>query len=236
MISVIVPAHSKENKIQDIRDAVTKAKTQIELIWVISKELEGLIKPEHPNEKVIFDERWGKGYALAKGTKEANGDVVLFLHADTVLPDGWDQIIVEALKDQKVVGGGFSYSFDMKSVIMKLAIFTTIVLYYTKGDLWGDHAVFVRSEVLEKCIDSLDVAIWEDLRLSHSMRDYGRVVLLKEKICTSADKFKNNGAFTHSMRIANCRIWYALGGDTDKIYCYYYKLKTKKVKREISSL
>ena len=228
MISVIIPVHSKGNKVKSIRENISRATTSTETIFVISKELQGLIEPEGHNEQVLVDDRWGKGYALIKGAKKAKGDIVLILHADTLLPDGWDSLIVATLKDPGIAGGGFSYSFDIRSITMKLAIFTTDILFYTRGDLWGDRALFVRSSVLNKCMNSLNVAIWEDLRLSHEMRKHGRVVMLKDKILTCAEKFNKNGVFVHSMSIVNCRVWYALGGNTDTIYEYYYGLRKDK--------
>ena len=62
----------------------------------------------------------------------------------------------------------------------------------------------------------------EDVKLSRFMNKKGIVVMLQEKVITSADTFFKYGLLQHTFRIIKCRLWYALGGNPDKIYRYYY--------------
>lgn len=64
----------------------------------------------------------------------------------------------------------------------------------------------------------------EDVRLSKLMNKKGRVIVLKEKVTTSASDFVKYGWFRNSLRTFKARVWYALGGNPQKIFDYYYSI------------
>jgi hypothetical protein len=63
----------------------------------------------------------------------------------------------------------------------------------------------------------------EDVQLSKLMNKNGKVVILKETVITSAATFLARGLLRNTFRVAKARLWYAVGGDPQKIYEYYYK-------------
>ena len=88
--------------------------------------------------------------------------------------------------------------------------------------MWGDRAIFIRSHILKDRTQFMNVPLMEDVKLSGFMKKQGNVVMLKEKAITSADTFIKYGLLRNTFRIIKCRLWYALGGDPEKIYSYYY--------------
>jgi len=224
LISVIVPIHRGGSKLQAIREAIAPSSTPTELIIVINnKELEGTVRPEGPHERVVVSERMGRGYAFVRGTIESRGDVVLLLHSDTVLPPKWDRAIAKALDDDRAVGGAFSLSYDMPSLYLKALIFISDIFLQLTGELWGDRAIFVRREVLVRCLAVMDVPLLEDVRLSKCMRGRGKVIVLKDKVVTSAEGFMAHGRVRHAWKALKCRLLYALGASPQHMYEYYYK-------------
>ena len=222
-ISVVVPVHQKSSKLFEIRKAITDSPRSVELVIVINnKELEDVIKPDNPFEKVVLCEKIGRGYAFIKGIMKSQGDIVLLLHSDTLLPTNWDETIKNALENNRIVGGGFSMFFDSNSLYLKFLVYMSKIRFKLTGEILGDRAIFVRSEILNKCLWVMDVPIFEDVRISKYMRKFGATILLKEKVVTSADSFRKNGLLGHLWRIVKCRLWYMLGVDLKKIYKYYY--------------
>lgn len=223
VISVIVPVHRRDSKLPSIRRIAASASTLVELIIVINnKELIGTITPEHPNEKVIICEQAGRGYAFVRGALQAEGDIILLLHSDTLLPIKWNSAIIKALENPKIVGGGFSMTFDVESLWLKMLIRLSDVRVYLAGEILGDRAIFVRANILKNCLPLIDIPIFDDVELSKCMRRQGKILLLKERVVTSADAFVTKGIIRNLVRIAKCRIWYALGGNPKQIYTYYY--------------
>jgi len=224
LISVIVPIHREGSRLQAIRESIAPSSTTTEIIIVVNnKALEGTVRPEGPGERVVASERMGRGHAFVRGATEARGDVILLLHSDTMLPPKWDRAIVKALDDDRTVGGAFSLSFDMPSLYLKALTFLSDLFYHITGEVWGDRAIFVRSEVLGRCLADMDVPLLEDVRLSKCMREQGMVIVLKEKVVTSAEGFMTYGRIRHAWKALKCRVLYALGASPQRMYEYYYK-------------
>ena len=156
------------------------------------------------------------------GLQLAKGDIIVFLHADTILPEIWDELILKALTDKKVVGGAFSLTFNKNHTFLSFLILLSDVLFRVTGELWGDRTIFIRSHILKDQEEILNVPIMEDVILSFFMKKRGEIVLLKEKVTTSSESFFKRGLLQHTFRIITCRIWYALGGNLKKIYNSYY--------------
>lgn len=222
-LSVIIPVHREGGLLAEVRSRVHAASAPPELVIVLNdSSLEGSIKAERPNERVVLCERRGRGFALATGAKEATGEVVLLLHSDTLLPAGWDTAITRALADSRNVGGGFHIAFDRPSRFLNfLLLYSDLMVMFRKA-MWGDRAVFVRARALRKCLGALDVPLFEDVRLSKCLRRMGKLVLLNERVVTSADHFWRHGPYAQTARIIKARLWYAFGGDPQRIYDYYY--------------
>jgi len=223
IFSVIMPLHREHERLADVRSRVHSARSSAELIMVLNGvSLAEKVKAERPDERTLTCERPGRGFAFARGVAEAKGEITVLLHGDTLLPAGWDRAIVAALSDSHVVGGGFHMTFDRSSKYLDFLVGLSDFMVFLRFAMWGDRALFARTVVLRECVGALDVPLFEDVRLSKAVRRRGKLVLLDETVITSADHFWKNGPFTQSMRILRARTWYALGGDPQKIYDYYY--------------
>ena len=223
MISIIIPVAYLTTELDTIRQNFTAASTPIEVILVIEESLKSNFTETFPFEKVVIMERSGRGFAFTQGLKIARGEFIVFLHADTILPEDWDKLILSCFENNNTVGGGFSLSFSDSRRYLKFLIYCTNVLFKIRGELWGDRALFARSAVLNGHESKLNVPLFEDVRLSRLMKKQGRTVLLKEKVITSAKGFSKAGLFRHTIKIIVARGWYALGGSPERIFRYYYR-------------
>jgi len=222
LISVIIPVANLKPYLNRIRQSLAEVSTPIEVIFVVSKDLEGKLFKKYPFEKIIISEIKGRGTACSQGLRLAKGDIILFLHADTILPENWDKLILNTFTNKNIVGGAFSLAFDNNHKYFKLLIFFSDAFFMITQELWGDRAIFIRSEIMKDQAELMDVPIMEDVKLSSYMKKKGKVVMLKEKVITSSDTFIKYGLLRHTFRIIKCRLWYALGGNLKKIYGYYY--------------
>jgi glycosyltransferase involved in cell wall biosynthesis len=222
-ISVIVPVHGNASKLQAIMDSIASSSSRVELIIVIdNKELVGKIPPTDSRARVVVSTKIGRGHAFVKGARGARGDIVLLLHSDTVLPSKWDEAILKAMADRRIVGGAFSLSYDVHNRYLELMSQISDLFARLTGEVWGDRAIFVRGEVLGRCLDAMEIPLMEDVRLSRCMRRCGGIVVLKDRVITSADNFRRNGMLGHHWRVLMCRFWYAMGRDPQRLFEYYY--------------
>ena len=222
MISVIILATNYKSNTDRIRQVLSASTTPIEVIIVVGKDGTGNTVNRFPSEKIVISEVKGRGYACYLGMQLAKGSVIVFLHADTILPIRWNELILKTLTDKTIVGGAFSLTFDKNHVYLSTLIFLSDLLFRITGELWGDRTIFFRSHILKDHAGLLNVPIMEDVRLSLFMKKRGNVVLLKEKVITSSESFFKHGLLQHTFKIIKCRVWYSLGGNLEKIYNYYY--------------
>ncbi len=223
MISVIIPLKSVPRDFPAVCARVCTGEKVKEVIYVGNTAVIEQLRCKYSFEHVIAYKEKGRGTAMAEGVRRAQGEVLLFLHADTILPEKWDSYIVEVLEDKNVVGGAFALRFDQKNVYLQFLTFLSILLYKVTGELWGDRALFVRKRVFEICKDTFAVPIMEDVRLSRCMRKQGSTRLIPRAVVTVAGKFREQGYFTHTLRILKCRTFYIFGKDLDELYEYYYR-------------
>lgn len=159
---------------------------------------------------------------LSEGLRIAQGDVVVFLHADTLLPLNWDELIIDVMQDREIIGGAFSLSFDNPSFYLKIGNQLINGLSQITGVLSGDRALFVRRHHLEKDDEVLQVPIFEDAELSYWMHRQGKVVVLPDIVITSARAFQQHGMIRHTWRIVLSSFRYKVGDDLESIFYYYY--------------
>ena len=227
LISVITPIHTTNHKIPQIRKVLSSATTPTQLIVVINNpELSNHISSQSSNELVVVAPRKGRGFAFLQGIANIAGSITMLLHSDTIPPNGWDRAILTAMEDPKTVGGGFSMTYDTPTPY--LAVGTWIINQWIRfsGEIYGDRAMFIRSHILKRCLSVLEVPLFEDVQLAQCMRKYGRVVLLKEKVETSAQNYRKYGLMRYTGKFIVCRAWYALGGSPFQIYNAYYSTNT----------
>ncbi len=205
-----------------VRQRLYKTHHAIEIIYVVDESIVSQLFTENMFETIITKKNKGRGYMLCEGLQIAKGDVVVFLHADTLLPLKWDEKIFDVMQDKKVIGGAFSLTFDTPSFYLKIGVkFVTLLSRFT-GVLSGDRALFIRREPLLQEDTVLAVPIFEDVELSYWMHHKGTVSILSDKVITSARAFKQHGLLRHTWRIIMASFRYVVGDDLQSIFRYYY--------------
>jgi rSAM/selenodomain-associated transferase 2 len=126
------------------------------------------------------------------GTTDADADILLFLHADTVLPAEGCQAVREAIAGG-AVGGAFRVRFDTDRPLLRLG--ARLINWRTRltGLPLGDQAHFVRRDVFRKMEGYRDWPILEDLDFALRLKKEGRTALLDGPVTTAARRFVEQG-------------------------------------------
>ncbi|MHA2424664.1 MAG: hypothetical protein ACXAEF_07735, partial [Candidatus Thorarchaeota archaeon] len=122
-------------------------------------------------------------------------------------------------------GGGFTLTYRIRKPNLDFGNWILNQWFRISGEFYGDRAMFLRSDILKECIHEIEVPFFEDLRLAKCLHNYGRVVLLKDKVETHAPSLRNLGLLRYIGNFWLCRLWYGLGGSPHHIYNYYYPRK-----------
>jgi len=167
--------------------------------------------------QVLSPGRAGRAVQMNAGLEAARAPVVLFLHADTLLPDGALRAVSEAMADPAVSGGGFALRFfDTSPLLSLIAGWATLRsrLFHIH---YGDQAPFVRRDVVDRIGGVPDLALFEDLELARAVKRAGRVVPLRLAVATSARRLRSGGIARTALRFAWLKACYALGSDPGRL-------------------
>jgi rSAM/selenodomain-associated transferase 2 len=166
--------------------------------------------------------RRGRARQMNAGARATTGEVVLFLHADTRLPDGARAAIEAALTDPAVVGGRFDVRLDSPRPLLALVGWMMNQRSRLSGISTGDQAIFVRREVFEEIGGYADIPLMEDIDLTRRLKRRGRLAALRLRVTTSARKWEQEGAVRTIVLMWTLRLLYALGMSPARLHRWYY--------------
>jgi len=140
--------------------------------------------------KVVTGGR-GRAGQMNLGAAAADGDVLLFLHADAVLPPGATDRIRDAIR-AGAVGGCFLQSFEEGGWPRVFEIFRD---FRTRGlgSFYGDNAIFVRRDLFERLGGFAPLPVMEDYDLARRMRRAGPVRVIPDRVASSSRRFQRRG-------------------------------------------
>ncbi len=197
-ISIIIPTLNEATTINKVIASLQELTGEFEIIVADGGSTDdtiGLVR--NCGVRTIETER-GRGRQMNAGAQTASGDVLLFLHADTRLPDGALAMIENLLQNERVCGGNFSLVFDGGT--REARLLTRIYpLLRLGGMCYGDSALFVRRSVFDRLGGYRNYPIFEDCDLYRRMRRVGKFVRLPAAAVTSSRRFEGRFVRTFAL-------------------------------------
>lgn len=192
MISIIIPVL---NESQTIGSCLFRLREQIDHHEIVVVD-GGSNDDTLDIVRAFSDVKWlcspaGRGNQMKKGAEAAEGDLLLFLHADTCLPPGGLARIETLMAREGIVAGSFSLSFEEPNFLLKLyALFSRINhLLFT----YGDQGLFMTRRIYEWIGGFQEIPIMEDVEIQKRLRKMGRFVKIRQPVVTSARRFLTYG-------------------------------------------
>ena len=206
MISVIIPVLNEEKALPGILESVFKNTGCYEVVIVDggSEDRTLGIARSYPSTRVISSSR-GRGVQMNAGSKMARGEWLLFLHADTLLPEGALELI-ESLGAEDCAGcfhqrfSGQYWSLRAISWLHNWRFNRTRIIY-------GDQAMFVRRTLFEDLGGFPEQPFLEDVAFSEELVKVTRPVFLDNHVITDSRKFLQRGiwrSFAEVFVIQSC--------------------------------
>jgi rSAM/selenodomain-associated transferase 2 len=209
LVSIIIPTLDEAHMVLPTLDAIAANETLHEVIVVDGGSSDDFA--EQRGARLVRARERNRSIQMNKGRRPARGDVLLFLHADTLIAPAALAKITDALGERRVVGRAFARRYESRSLFLR----TTCLLAELRGNAFGwflgDQAIFVRTEVFDALGGFKDWEIFEDLDFSWRMKRAGRVVTLRPPVVSSARRFSSRGAVRTTLADFWLTCRYALG-------------------------
>ena len=198
-LSVIVPTLNERACLAATLDALTLAPGD-ELIVADAGSTDGTPDIARRFTSQVYQSPRGRARQMNHGARHARGDVLLFLHADTLLPaDGLDAVR-RALQQPGTVGGAFRLIITPPTPALRLVAWGTNLRSRFGGLPYGDQALFVSRRVFEDLGGYDDVPFMEDVRLVQALRRRGRLTILPQTVATSGRRWQRDGVLFTTVR------------------------------------
>lgn len=191
-ISVIIPALNEAGIIEKTLVHTLETLAPHELFVVDTGSTDATEQIAAPYASVLNDATT-RGAGLNVAAAQATGDILLFLHADTLLPPDAEAVIVETLRDPAVIGGAFRLRLDDPRFRARLVAGSVSLRSRLLNTFFGDQAMFVRRDVFLRVGGFREWSVMEDLEILARLRRCGRLTLVNAAVLTSARRHRRRG-------------------------------------------
>ncbi len=223
-LSVVIPALNEERDIGPVLERAASIHAD-EVIVVDGGSRDATREIAKRLTRHVIESPRGRALQMNAGAKAARGDVLLFLHADTMLSPETKRVIQEVLSDPQVVGGRFDIRLDRAGWLYGLVAFLVNLRSRLTKIATGDQAIFVRREVFEQIGGFSEIPLMEDVEFSQRLKKLGKIACLHKKVVTSARRWERRGPIKTILLMWRLRFLYFIGVSPDRLKSYYVDVR-----------
>lgn len=212
VIRVIIPVYRDRDALADLLPALLR-NWRPEEVLVVDAGDDGADGLAESHGVTAIRSAPGRARQMNAGARHVSAaDLLLFLHADTHLPDEARRLLTQAHADGGV-GGAFSRRYDSPSRFLSLTCFLSDLRGKFLGLYLGDQAMFVRRDAFEQLGGFPGQPVFEDLDFSRKLRKHGKVRLLTPPVTSSARRFEREGPLRRTLKDLGLTLRHLLCGE-----------------------
>jgi rSAM/selenodomain-associated transferase 2 len=195
LISIIIPARNDAVALQDTLDHLQQLTgiAGVEILVAASGDLRSTERAVASRAQLIWPARSSRSALMNSAAEIASGDILFFLHADSLPPRDALARIHSLLQDPKILGGAFEHRFLETNWSLRAISWINRRRYRLTRNYYGDQGIFVRTSVFRNLGGYRDLGLMEDLDLSQRLKRSGRTALIRCPLVTSGRRFVDRG-------------------------------------------
>jgi rSAM/selenodomain-associated transferase 2 len=214
-LSVIIPTLNEAESIGETLGTLEPLRARgAEVVVVDGGSTDGTWETAAPLADRVIHARRGRAVQQNAGAAIARGEVVLFLHADTRLPDRADEAVQAALDATGGCWGRFDVRLSGSHPLLRVLERLISLRSRLSGIATGDQAIFVRRECFQRIGGFPQIPLMEDVALSRLLKKRaGRPVCIRQPVVTSSRRWERRGIARTILLMWRLRFEYWLGAD-----------------------
>lgn len=223
-LSIIIPVLNEEQTLSKTLSGIT-GQDKCELIIVDGGSRDATRTLARQAGCTVISSPKGRGKQMNKGVEASTGEILLFVHGDTTLPQNFPQIIRETLDRPGVVAGAFLLGIDnpMKR-FATICWFANLRSRYLQLP-YGDQAIFTSRKNFDSVGGYRDMEIMEDYVFVQQLKKKGKIAICKERVITSARRWQNIGIIKTTLINQLIVCGYRIGVPAATLSRWYRRLK-----------
>ena len=223
-ISIIIPVLHESDTIQTLIQhlCTQQAHDACELIVVDGSPLQDTLAALSTPGVITIVSDPGRARQMNAGAAVARGEFLLFLHADTFLPDNALATVRGALHNRLFVGGAFDLGILSERAVFKVIAYIASLRSRLTRIPYGDQAIFIRRDYFNLIGGYQDIPIAEDIELMQRIKKRGdKICILSDPVSTSPRRWEREGIIRCTMRNWAIALLYCLGMSPLRLVRYY---------------
>jgi rSAM/selenodomain-associated transferase 2 len=215
-ISVVIPVYNEQTRLTAVlRRAMADERCEITVVDGGSSD-QTVAAAKACGVRVIRATR-GRASQMNAGAAASDGALLLFLHGDTMLPEGYGTSVRQAVSKDGVVAGAFTLKIDGPAVALRIVERAANWRGRVLQMPYGDQAIFMQRSVFDALGGFAQLPVMEDYELVRRLRVHGRVQLVDASVCTSDRRWRNGGVWRTTLLNQTCIVAYRLGVSPERI-------------------
>ena len=225
-ISIIIPVLNEASTIAQVISSARNAEN-VEIIVADGGSSDGTVEIATSLADRVISTTPGRATQMNAGAAASTGDILLFLHADTHLPHGYDTSARQALANQSIVGGAFELKIDAPLLSLRLVETGVNCRAHFLQMPYGDQAIFLKTVTFNQMGGFPHLPVMEDFEFVRRLKKQGRIEIVPQAVLTSARRWVQVGVFRTTLINQIIIIAYFLGVSPDRLAFWYIEEKRK---------
>ncbi len=213
-LSIVMPVLDEGERIEAALAALVPLRNRgVEVIVVDGGSTDATAEKARGRADVVLDAPRGRASQMNKGAEQARGDILLFLHCDTQLPQDADRLILEALERSGRQWGRFDVELSGRPFLLRVVAWMMNWRSRLTGIATGDQAIFTRRDAYVKAGFYPDIPLMEDIAISKALKRLSPPVAIHARAIASGRRFEAEGVSRLIVLMWALRFSYWAGAD-----------------------
>ena len=227
-LSIVVPVLNEAQNIETLLASLfarmpgSPADHGVELIVVDGGSSDDTIRLARAfGDCSVIESAPGRALQMNTGAESARGELVLFLHADTILPDDFLALVTHDFQQSDKAWGRFDVRLSGEHSLFRMIEYMMNHRSRLTGISTGDQAIFVRREIFKQLGGFAEIPLMEDIDLSKRLKRISKPFCIHQQASTSSRRWEQHGIIKTILLMWRLRLMYFVGFSAESLSLKY---------------